>query len=93
MDKTFYGELLATDLTALDGLAVRWKSIHGSIKGLTKRMHDEVLVPLRNKGYWEGAAAPYAWKMIDLRLEDDRRHRAPIGVRGQGGRLVAQSYR
>ncbi|MFB8383626.1 hypothetical protein [Streptomyces rubiginosohelvolus] len=65
MDKTFYGELLATDLTALDGLAVRWKSIHGSIKGLTKRMHDEVLVPLRNKGYWEGAAAPYAWKMID----------------------------
>ncbi|MDX3343563.1 MULTISPECIES: hypothetical protein [Streptomyces] len=65
MDKTFYGELLSTDLTALDGLATRWKSIHGSIKGLSKRMHDEVLVPLRNKGYWEGAAAPYAWKMID----------------------------
>ncbi|MFF7205421.1 hypothetical protein [Streptomyces sp. NPDC008141] len=28
-------------------------------------MHDEALTPLRDKGYWEGAAAPYAWKMID----------------------------
>ncbi|GAB1331560.1 hypothetical protein [Streptomyces sennicomposti] len=24
-----------------------------------------MLTPLRAKGYWEGAAAPYVWKMID----------------------------
>ncbi|MGW0766573.1 hypothetical protein [Streptomyces sp. NPDC002676] len=73
MAKTFYQALLGADLTVLDDLADRWKSIHGKIKGLGKQMHDDVLSPLRNKGYWEGAAAPYAWKMIDdiqRQLED-----------------------
>jgi hypothetical protein len=63
--KSFYAELLETDLTVLDGLAERCDTIHRAVKGLGKRMNDEVLAPLRNKGYWEGAAAPYAWKMID----------------------------
>ncbi|MFF8287800.1 hypothetical protein ACF068_01045 [Streptomyces sp. NPDC016309] len=65
MAETFYLSLLAVDPLAVDGLADRWKSIHQDIKHLGKRMHDEVLTPLRDKGYWEGAAAPYAWKMID----------------------------
>jgi len=65
MAQTFYLTLLAVDLSALDGLADRWESIHRDIKGLGTRMHDEALTPLRDKGYWEGAAAPYAWKMID----------------------------
>ncbi|MEU4259998.1 hypothetical protein AB0E11_07905 [Streptomyces fradiae] len=65
MAETFYLTLLSADLSALDGLADRWERIHRDIKGLGKRMHDEVLTPLRDKGYWEGAAAPYAWKMID----------------------------
>ncbi|GGQ52760.1 hypothetical protein [Streptomyces flaveolus] len=65
MAETFYLTLLSVDLTALDDLADRWESIHRDIKGLGKRMHDEALTPLRDKGYWEGAAAPYAWKMID----------------------------
>jgi len=65
MAETFYLSLLAVDLSALDGLADRLETIHRDIKGLAKRMHDEVLSPLRDKGYWEGAAAPYAWKMID----------------------------
>ncbi|MFL9683735.1 hypothetical protein [Streptomyces sp. KL110A] len=65
MAESFYLSLLAVDLPALDGLAERWETIHRDIKGLGKRMHDEVLTPLRDKGYWEGAAAPYAWKMID----------------------------
>ncbi|MFF9457435.1 hypothetical protein [Streptomyces flaveolus] len=65
MAQTFYLTLLAVDLSALDSLADRWESIHRDIKGLGTRMHDEALTPLRDKGYWEGAAAPYAWKMID----------------------------
>jgi hypothetical protein len=65
MAQTFYLSLLAVDRSALDGLAERWKIIHRDIKGLGKRMHDEALTPLRDKGYWERAAAPYAWKMID----------------------------
>ncbi|MYW48215.1 hypothetical protein [Streptomyces sp. SID161] len=73
MSGTFFEDLLAADLSALDGLADRWEDIHRDIKGLGKRMHDEVLSPLRNKGYWEGVAAPYAWRMIDdiqRQLED-----------------------
>ncbi|MGI5485126.1 hypothetical protein [Streptomyces lavendofoliae] len=65
MAETFYLSLLAVDLSALDSLADRWEIIYRDIKGLGKRMHDEALTPLRDKGYWEGAAAPYAWKMID----------------------------
>ncbi|MFJ9666836.1 hypothetical protein ACIRPP_19880 [Streptomyces sp. NPDC101219] len=65
MAETFYLTLLTVNLSALDDLADRWESIHRDIKGLSKRMHDEVLKPLRDKGYWEGVAAPYAWRMID----------------------------
>ncbi|QHA05206.1 hypothetical protein GQF42_19610 [Streptomyces broussonetiae] len=65
MADSFHQALMTADLTVLDKLADRWDSIHTSIKGLGKRLHDEVLTPLRDKGYWEGAAAPYAWKMID----------------------------
>ncbi|MFI6942367.1 hypothetical protein ACIBI4_24105 [Streptomyces sp. NPDC050418] len=65
MPDSFYKDLMDTDLGALDTLADQWLTVHGEIKGLSQRVHDEMLVPLRNKGYWEGAAAPYAWKMID----------------------------
>ncbi|GAA4909131.1 hypothetical protein ACFPM3_12080 [Streptomyces coeruleoprunus] len=61
----FFREILDTDLEPLDKLADQWRTVHRDISGLGKRMHDEVLVPLKNKGYWEGAAAPYAWRMID----------------------------
>ncbi|MFF5440706.1 hypothetical protein [Streptomyces achromogenes] len=73
MAGTFFHDLVAADLSTLDDLADRWESIHRDIKGLGKRMHDEVLGPLRDKGYWEGVAAPYAWRMIDdiqRQLED-----------------------
>ncbi len=53
-DEPFYTALLGADLTVLDSLADRWESIHKSIHGLGKRMYDDVLVPLRNKGYWRG---------------------------------------
>jgi hypothetical protein len=65
MSGTFFQDLLAADLSTLDDLADRWESVHRDIKGLGKRMNDEVLSPLRDKGYWEGVAAPYAWRMID----------------------------
>ncbi|MGH4032715.1 hypothetical protein ACQB60_27695 [Actinomycetota bacterium Odt1-20B] len=61
----FYREFMDADLTGLDSLADQLSTVHKGIKKLPKRVHDEVLVPLRNKGYWEGAAAPYAWRMID----------------------------
>jgi hypothetical protein len=61
----FCQEILHTDFEPLHKLADQWRSVHQGINGLDKRMHDEVLAPLKNKGYWEGAAAPYAWRMID----------------------------
>ncbi|MFB6829299.1 hypothetical protein [Streptomyces hydrogenans] len=77
MAETFYLSLLAVDLPALDGLAERWETIHRDIKGLGKRMHDEVLTPLRDKVLGRGGGP--------VRLEDDRRHRTPAGERRQGG--------
>ncbi|MER6994809.1 hypothetical protein [Streptomyces sp. NPDC000410] len=62
---SFYQELLKTDLGPLQKLADQWRASHKSMTGLDKRVHDEMLVPLRDKGYWEGVAAPFAWRMID----------------------------
>ncbi|MEU9096183.1 hypothetical protein [Streptomyces sp. NPDC048361] len=62
---SFYQEILDTDLGPLHKLATQWRTSHREIGKLGKRVHDEILQPLRNKGYWEGAAAPYAWRMID----------------------------
>lgn len=61
----FYRELLDTDFSALDDLAVKWREAHTKTEKLPKRMMDEVLKPSRDKGYWEGAAAPFAWSLID----------------------------
>lgn len=62
---SFYREILDTDLAPLQKLADQWRTTHKDISGLGKRVQDEMLVPLRDKGYWEGAAAPFAWRMID----------------------------
>ncbi|MER7467087.1 hypothetical protein [Streptomyces sp. NPDC097981] len=62
---SFYQEILDTDLGPLQKLADQWRATHTDLTGLPKRVHDEMLTPLRDKGYWEGAAAPYAWRMID----------------------------
>ncbi|MEU0391743.1 hypothetical protein ABZ208_02945 [Streptomyces sp. NPDC006208] len=61
----FYRELLDTDFSVLDDLADKWREAHTKTEKLPKRMTDEVLGPLRDKGYWEGAAAPFAWTLID----------------------------
>ncbi|MFD8952163.1 hypothetical protein [Streptomyces xanthophaeus] len=62
---TFYQEILDTDLGPLEKLVTQWRTTHEALTKLPKRVHDEMLTPLRDKGYWEGAAAPYAWRMID----------------------------
>ncbi|MGW0895471.1 hypothetical protein ACWD0G_00490 [Streptomyces goshikiensis] len=62
---TFYQEILETDLSPLERLVTQWRTTHDALTKLPKRVHDEMLTPLRDKGYWEGAAAPYAWRMID----------------------------
>ncbi|WP_405900082.1 hypothetical protein OG242_23720 [Streptomyces sp. NBC_00727] len=62
---SFYRELLDTDLSVLDDLADKWREAHTKTERLPKRMNDEVLKLLRDKGYWEGAAAPFAWTLID----------------------------
>ncbi|MFI1101052.1 hypothetical protein [Streptomyces melanogenes] len=62
---SFYREILDTDLGPLQKLADQWRTTHTELAKLPKRVHDDVLTPLRDKGYWEGAAAPYAWRMID----------------------------
>ncbi|MEW1721848.1 hypothetical protein [Streptomyces sp. NPDC093109] len=61
----FYRELLDTDLSVLDDLAVTWREAHTATVKLPQRMMDDVLKPLRDNGYWEGAAAPFAWTLID----------------------------
>lgn len=61
----FYRELLDTDLSVLDDLADKWRAVHTATESLPGRMNDEVLKLLRDKGYWEGAAAPFAWTLID----------------------------
>ncbi|MDJ0382497.1 hypothetical protein [Streptomyces sp. G-G2] len=70
---SFYREILDTDLGPLQKLADQWRTSQTGISGLGKRVQGEMLTPLRDKGYWEGAAAPYAWRMIDdiqRQLED-----------------------
>ncbi|GHE73508.1 hypothetical protein [Streptomyces vinaceus] len=70
---TSYREILDTDLGPLQKLADQWRATHKDISGLGKRVQGEMLTPLRDKGYWEGVAAPYAWRMIDdiqRQLED-----------------------
>ncbi|MFF5127340.1 hypothetical protein ACFY41_10510 [Streptomyces syringium] len=62
---SFYEELMRADFSGLEKLAEKWEAVHREIEGLPKRMGDEVLKPLRDKGYWEGAAAPHAWSQID----------------------------
>ncbi|MER8095952.1 hypothetical protein [Streptomyces goshikiensis] len=62
---TFYQEILETDLGPMEKLVTQWRTTHDALAKLPKRVHDEMLTPLRDKGYWEGAAAPYAWRMID----------------------------
>ncbi|MFI0773964.1 hypothetical protein [Streptomyces sp. NPDC021212] len=61
----FYQDFSTADFAALDTLATKWKGVHEKIKNLDDKIHDEVLKPLRDKGYWEGMAAPYAWAQID----------------------------
>ncbi|WP_431043498.1 hypothetical protein ACQUSR_17445 [Streptomyces sp. P1-3] len=62
---SFYRELMDADFSALDTLATKWGEVHGKITKLPDRVRDDVLKPLKDKGYWEGAAAPYAWSQID----------------------------
>ncbi|MEU2721889.1 hypothetical protein [Streptomyces smyrnaeus] len=61
----FYRELMTTDFSVLTDLAKKWKAVITAIDGLSGRIHKELMKPLRDEGYWEGAAAPYAWQMID----------------------------
>ncbi|QKV91498.1 hypothetical protein HUT19_06825 [Streptomyces sp. NA02950] len=61
----YYESFRTADFGALDTLADKWKAVHEKIKGLDDTIRDEVLKPLRDKGYWEGMAAPYAWAQID----------------------------
>ncbi|MDX3233453.1 hypothetical protein [Streptomyces sp. ME19-01-6] len=62
---TFYHELRLADFGPLDTLATKWKDVHDKIKDLDDKIRDKVLKPLKDKGYWEGMAAPYAWTQID----------------------------
>ncbi|MDX3227846.1 hypothetical protein [Streptomyces sp. ME19-01-6] len=63
--ETFYQEFRSADFGALDTLATKWKGVHDKIKDLDDKIRDEVLKPLKDKGYWEGMAAPFAWTQID----------------------------
>ncbi|MGR3931670.1 hypothetical protein [Streptomyces sp. BRA346] len=56
---------MSADFSTLDRLATKWGEVHRKIEKLPDRIRDEVLKPLKDKGYWEGAAAPYAWSQID----------------------------
>ncbi len=60
-----YRKLMSADFSTLDDLAAQWGEAHRKLEKLPGRMRDEVLKPLKDKGYWEGAAAPYAWTQID----------------------------
>jgi hypothetical protein len=61
----FYHDFKEADFGELETLAKKWKTVHDNIKDLDDKIRDEVLKPLRDKGYWEGMAAPYAWAQID----------------------------
>ncbi|MDW6059528.1 hypothetical protein SAZ11_17850 [Streptomyces sp. FXJ1.4098] len=60
-----YRKLMSADFSTLDVLATQWGEVHRKLEKLPGRVRDEVLKPLKDKGYWEGAAAPYAWTQID----------------------------
>lgn len=60
-----YHTLMHADLSVLTDLAKKWKSFLDRTEDLPGRIGGEVLKPLRDEGYWEGVAAPYAWQMID----------------------------
>lgn len=62
---SFYREILETDLGPLEKLLTQWRTTREALAELPERVRDEMLTPLKDKGYWEGAAAPYAWRMID----------------------------
>lgn len=62
---SFYQDFRSADFGALDTLATQWKGVHDRIKDLDDKVRDEVLKPLKDKGYWEGMAAPFAWTQID----------------------------
>ncbi|MGP3975889.1 hypothetical protein ACTWQF_18135 [Streptomyces sp. 8N114] len=56
---------MTTDFSVLTDMAKKWKAVIDAIDGLSGRIHKELMKPLRDEGYWEGATAPYAWQMID----------------------------
>ncbi|MFF5423296.1 MULTISPECIES: hypothetical protein [unclassified Streptomyces] len=60
-----YADLIGSDFGKLTTLSVTWAQVSKDIDGLARRMRDEVLKALKDKGYWEGMAAPYAWAQID----------------------------
>ncbi|MEU9863340.1 hypothetical protein AB0D99_20950 [Streptomyces sp. NPDC047971] len=60
-----YEDLTASDFGKLTTLSLKWGQATKDIDGLARRMRDEVLKALKDKGYWEGMAAPYAWAQID----------------------------
>ncbi|OEJ22273.1 hypothetical protein [Streptomyces subrutilus] len=62
---SFYQEILETDLGPLEKLLAQWRTSRDALAKLPERVRDDMLTPLRDRGYWEGAAAPYAWRMID----------------------------
>ncbi|MBO3680475.1 hypothetical protein [Streptomyces sp. NEAU-YJ-81] len=65
MTSSYYESFRSADFGALDTLADNWKDVHDKIKNLDDKIRDQVLRPLKDKGYWEGMAAPYAWAQID----------------------------
>ncbi|TVL90153.1 hypothetical protein [Streptomyces sp. SAJ15] len=62
---SFYTHFREADFGPLDTLATKWQEVYDGIKDLDDDVRDDVLKPLKDKGYWEGAAAPYAWAQID----------------------------
>ncbi|WP_431775302.1 hypothetical protein [Streptomyces cucumeris] len=62
---SYYEALKTADFGALETLAQAWKAVHDKVENLDDKVRDEVLKPLKDKGYWEGMAAPYAWAQID----------------------------
>ncbi|MFI7244674.1 hypothetical protein [Streptomyces qinglanensis] len=62
---TSFRKIMKTDSSVLADLAKKWDDVVEDTKGLSGRVHRELTKPLRDEGYWEGAAAPYAWQMID----------------------------
>lgn len=65
MASSFYQDFHEADFDKLETLGTKWKNVHDKIKDLDDKIRDHVLKPLRDKGYWEGMAAPYAWTQID----------------------------